>query len=320
LDATCSVPTNGSVSSSGFFKYTCSFTTTSSANAKSSTNFLRISKTDAGAITNIYIDNLAIIAQNTSGTQDTGNLQVGGPLSQGLTLFTLDSFAGTPFTGTNNQNLQGSMYYDTTLGRMQCYEADGWGSCGAAPNNSVELSPEYAGAVLSVGNIVGAGSSPTSSGNVGIMTANMCSGSSRLNINTSGPCASTDDWNYYQWTTSQTLTQSYTIITRYQLPPTFRNFADANTVKLTARVSSTTDAAVWGSMYKTNASGATLCGSTTDLTTSGGANTWSTTSLTGDETACSFTGGDFVTFRIDMLSKNNANAYVSNIAFTMTGK
>jgi hypothetical protein len=313
LDATCSVPTNGTVVSTGFFKYTCTFTTTGSGNTKATTNFLRISKTDAGAITHIYIDNLSIIAQNTSGTQNTGNLQVGGPLSQGLTLFTLDSFAGNPFTGSSNQNLLGSMYYDTTLGRMQCYEADGWGSCGAAPNNSVQMTAEYPGAVLNVG--ASSTGNWSSSGNVGIMTANICSGTSRLSINTS-ICGATDDFNYYQWTTSQSLTQSYAIYVRYQLPPTFRNFQSDSTISLAARTSSTTDGAVWYSLFKPDG---TACGSETNATTS--ANTWATVSLGGTgETSCGFLAGDIMTFRIEMLSKNNAVVYASNLSFTMTGK
>jgi hypothetical protein len=312
LDATCSVPTNGTVNSTSFFKYTCFFTT--SASGQTTGNFLRISKTDASTIADIYIDNLAVVAQNTTGTKNTGSLRVGGPLSQGLTLLTLDTFAAVPFTGTVNQDLYGSMYYDTTLGRIQCYEIDGWGSCGAAPDSNLILSPEYAGAVLSPITYNG----ETVNAHIGTMTASICSNSKGIQPSYGSICASGEEYNYYQWTTSQVTSQSYSIFVKYQLPPTFGGFADANTIKMVGRVSNTTDAAVYYTVYR----GSTECGGTGSrtLVTTPSANTWYQTNLASDETACSFAPNDIVTFEIDMYSKNNAYAYASQINFTMKGK
>ena len=53
------------------------------------------------------------------------------------------------------------MYYDTTLGKLQCYEADGWGAAVRA-DNIVTISPEYTNAVLH-GN------------GIGTMTSDLCS-------------------------------------------------------------------------------------------------------------------------------------------------
>jgi hypothetical protein len=314
LDATCSVPTNGTVNSTGFFKYTCSFTTSVVGNTKTTGNFLRITKTDATSIAHIYIDNLAILAQNTTGTKNTANLRVGGPLSQGLTLLTLDTFSGVPFTGTLNQDLYGSLYYDTTLGRIQCYEIDGWGSCGAAPDSNLILEPEYAGAVLNPG--LGADT------HIGTMTANICSGSTRMSLQpTEGTiCASTEEFNFYRWTTSQVSAQTYSIFIKYQLPPTFGGFMDDNTIKMIGRVSSTTDASIAYALFQNNGTqcGGTPAGTTTVTTT---ANTWQTVSYNGNEaTTCSFSPNDIITFRVDLSSKNNAYAYASQINFTMKGK
>ncbi len=314
LDATCSVPTNGTVNSTGFFKYTCSFTTSVVANAKTAGNFLRISKTDASTIAHIYIDNLAVVAQNTTGTKNSSDLRVGGPLSQGLTLFTLDTFAGVPFTGTINQDLYGSLYYDTTLGRIQCYEIDGWGSCGAAPDSNLILEPEYAGAVLNPG--LGADT------HIGTMTANICSGSTRMSLQpTEGTiCAPTEEFNFYRWTTSQVSAQTYSIFIKYQLPPTFGGFMDNNTIKMIGRVSSTVDASVAYALFQNNGTqcGGTPAGTTTVTTA---ANTWQTVSYNGNEaTTCTFAPNDIITFRVDMSSKNNAYAYASQINFTMKGK
>jgi hypothetical protein len=222
---------------------------------------------------------------------------------------TLDSYAGAPFSGVN-PTLLGSMYYDTTQGRIQCYEQDGWGSCGSAPNNSVIMVPEYGNAVLSAGTAADL--------HIGTMTANMCSGSSRFGIQpTEGTvCAATEEYNYYRWTSGQTTAQSYSIIAKYQLPPTFKNFLDLNTIQLAGRVSSTTDATIQYSVYGNTG---TQCGTTTSVA-NGAANTWSTVSLGGDETTCTFAGGDIMTIKIDVTSKNNAYAYVSNVYFTVLGK
>ena len=309
LDATCSaftgtyVPT---INATTWIKYNCSFTT--SATTGASTAYLTIRQT-AAATRNFFIDNLNISAQNNTGTQDVGALRVGGALSQGLNLLTLDSYASAPFSGVN-ATLLGSMYYDTTQGRIQCYEQDGWGPCGSAPNNSYIMVPEYTSAVLSVGT--------GTDTHIGTMTANMCSGSSRFTIQpTEGTiCAAAEEYNYYRWTSGQTSTQTYSIFVKYQLPPTFNNFLDANTIQAVGRISSTTDAALAFGVYGNTG---TQCGSTTTIASS--ANTWTTTSLGGSsETSCGFVAGDIITFKIDMSSRNNAYAYVSNLMFTMTGK
>jgi hypothetical protein len=310
LDATCSTPASTAVTLSitAFVKYTCSFTTT--ANTKTTGNFLRIRQADTVA-RDWWIDNFSLVSQNTTATQNTGDIQVGGPNGQGLTLLTLDSSAGTPWTGSGT-SLLGSMYYDTTVGLIKCYQASGWGTCGAAPNNNVGLIPEYGNAVLN-GTTNAAISGDN---NTGTMTANICSGTSRLSINTGGPCGTTDDYNYYQWTSTQTVMQSYDIYARYELPPTFNNF---NTVvSATARGSSTTDGSVILSVYKPNGGG--QCGSDTPLYVS--ANTWTPTNLSGMTAGqtCGFSAGDIMTFRIRMEAKNNAIVYVSTITFTMTGK
>ncbi len=115
------------------------------------------------------------MAQNNTGTQNTGSLRVGGANSQGLTLLTLDSYAGTPFTGTNTA-LVGSMYYDTTSGKIQCYDGTVWGACGAAPNGNITLTPEYAGAVLH-------GTPGGTDNNIGTLTSDFCGVGGGLNIN-----------------------------------------------------------------------------------------------------------------------------------------
>jgi hypothetical protein len=298
-DVVCSNYSSQTIDNTGWKKINCSFTTTATTGA--TTAFLAIYQA-AGATRNIFVDNLSIIAQNTTGVMNVSQVKIGGINGQGLTLLTLDTYGGAPNTNaTINTGLYGSMYFDTTAGSLQCYGTAGWANCAPAPDVSVNLIPEYVGVVLN-----GSG--------IGTMTSNICSGTSKLSINT-GICAATEDYNYYQWTSPQATNQTYSLYLRYQLPATFKNFASSSTITLTGRTSSTTDGSVAYTMYKPDG---TLCGTATTVTSI--ANTWQSVSLNGDETTCTLNGNDIVMFKIDVTAKNNANLYVSNLSFLTKGK
>jgi hypothetical protein len=205
------------------------------------------------------------------------------------------------------------MYYDTTSGRIQCYEADGWGACGAAPDNIVNLNPEYAGAVLN-----GTG--------IGTMTADFCSNDTALSVN-STLCATGQAKNFYKWTSPQATQQTYSIYVTYQLPATFNGFASDDTVQLVGRVDNTTNASVTYEMFKSTGGAVTQCGSgETNVITGGGGspNNWYTYGVSGNEsTGCSFSSSsasNFVIFKINMKARSGANAYVSTLSFTTTGR
>jgi hypothetical protein len=249
----------------------------------------------------------------TLNTNTASNIQVGGGSKGGpVTLFTLDRSNGAPIAD-NNDGYLGSMYYDTTTGRIQCYEADGWGACGAAPDNIVNLNPEYAGAVLN-----GPG--------VGTMTADFCSDDAALQINVA-LCETGQAKNFYRWTSPQATQQRYSIYVTYQLPATFNGFSSDDTVQLTARVDNTTNASVTYKMYKSTGSAVTQCGTgETDVIAGGGgaADTWYSYGISGNEaTGCSFnsgSAGNLVIFEINVKANNNASAYVSTLGFTTTGR
>ena len=234
-----------------------------------------------------------------------GGANNGGP----ITLLTLDRSSSAPIAANNDAYL-GSMYYDTTTNSIQCYGSTGWGACGAAPDNIVNLNPEYAGSVLD-----GSG--------IGTMTADFCSNDTALSVNTS-LCSTGQAKNFYQWTSPQATLQTYSIYITYQLPATFKSFASDNTVQLTGRVDSTTNANVTYQMFNSTGSAVTQCGSgETDVITGGGgsANTWYTYGINGNEaTTCSFAASNFVIFKINVKAKSNANAYISTLSFTTTGK
>jgi hypothetical protein len=293
------------VSTTGFTEITCLFTT--DGTAPSNPDLIIDQPTASNR--NFWIDGLSI----TLNTNNSNNVQIGGGNKGGpATLFTLDRSAGAPIAANNDAYL-GSMYYDTLTGRIQCYESDGWGACGAAPDNIVNLNPEYAGAVLN-----GSG--------VGTMTADFCSDDVALTVN-ADLCDTGEAKNFYQWTSPQATSQTYSIYVTYQLPATFNGFSSDDTVQLTARVDSTTNAEVTYEMFKSTGTEVTQCGSgETDVIAGGGdtSNVWHTYGINGNEaTGCSFnasSAGNFVIFKINMKANSNANAYVSTLSFVTTGR
>ncbi len=235
------------------------------------------------------------------------NVQVGGGVYGGpTTLFTLDRAASAPIA-SNNDALLGSMYYDTTLGKLQCYEADGWGACGSSPDNIITISPEYTNAVLH-----GSG--------VGTMTSDICSGASGgLNINTT-ICGTNETYNFYKWTSPQANAQTYSIYVTYQLPSTFKSFS-SGTTSVMGRTDST-NSTVQYSVYRNNtSSGLTQCGSAISVST-GSVSSWQIGVASGaaDPSTCGFAASDSIIFKIDVIASSNANAYVGNLGFTFSNK
>jgi hypothetical protein len=108
----------------------------------------------------------------------------------------------------------------------------------------------------------------------------------------------------------------------YQLPSTFKAFASDTTVQLTGRVDNTTNAAVTYEMFRSESGTVAACGTETTVTTS--TNTWQTVGINGNEsTGCGFTTSSanaFVIFKINVKANSNANAYVSTLSFTTTGR
>lgn len=299
------------VSTTSFTEISCLFTTDSTTPSDPDL----IIDQPTGSDRSFYIDALSI----TLNTNNSNNVQVGGANKGGpTTLFTLDRSNGAPIAA-NNEAYLGSMYYDTTSGRIQCYEADGWGACGAAPDNIVNLNPEYAGAVLN-----GSG--------IGTMTADFCANqTSVLQVNyatSSDPCFTSGDVkNYYKWTSPQSTEQTYSIYVTYQLPATFNGFSSDDTVQLTGRVTDTTNAALTYQMYyKTPAGSLTQCWDsvTAETTVATSNNTWQSVGVNGNEaTGCGLSASaanGFIIFKINMKAKSNASAFASTLSFTTTGR
>jgi hypothetical protein len=239
-------------------------------------------------------------------TDDIENVQIGSGTDDGTaTLLTVDKATSAP-TVTDDA-LLGSMYYDTTVGKLQCYEADGWGACSSSPDSFITLSPEYANAVKN-GN------------GIGTMSSDLCSDT--LNINdgsTDQPtvCGTNETYNFYNWTSPEATTQNRSIYVTYQLPSNFKEFVSGST-SLMGRTDSA-DSTVNYQVYKNNSGGLTACGSTVAVST-GAQSTWQKATATGtaDPSTCTFAAGDSVVFRINLSTRNDANAYASNLNFAFS--
>lgn len=244
----------------------------------------------------------------TLSTASTPNVQIGGGVNGGpTTLFTLDKGASAPIA-SDNDALLGSMYYDTTLGKLQCYEADGWGACGSSPDNIVTISPEYTNAVLH-----GTG--------IGTMTSDFCSDYLNINDTTNGPaiCGTNETYNFYKWTSPQATTQTYGIYVTYQLPGTFKSFSSGET-SLMARTDSANSSVAY-QLYRSDSSGLTPCGGTVNVS-SGVKSSWQTVAASGaaDPSTCGFAPGNSLVIKITVTASQNANAYVGNLNFTFSNR
>jgi hypothetical protein len=231
------------------------------------------------------------------------NVQIGSADDTSTTLLTVDKGSSNP-TVTDTA-LLGSMYYNTTIGKLQCYEADGWGACSSSPDTFVSLTPEYSNAVIN-----GAGT--------GTMTSDFCSDFLNVNDGSSSQptvCGTNETNNFYRWTTTTTTaSQVKSIYVSYQLPSTFKNFT-AGSTSLTGKTSATT-ATVNYQIYKNTASGLTACGSTVTVST-GVQTLWQkgTAASTSDPSTCSFAAGNTVVFKINLAAQSNSLAYSGNLNF-----
>jgi hypothetical protein len=244
---------------------------------------------------------------NGSSAGGTPNVQIGDGVATGSpTLFTVDKAASAPVV--TDDSLLGSMYYDTTLGKLQCYEAKGWGSCGSSPDTFVTLSPEYTNTV-------------TNGNGIGTMTTDLCSDTLDINDGSSSQptiCGTNETYNFYNWTSSQGTAQTKSIYVTYKLPSTFKAFA-AGSTSLMGRTDSANSNVTY-QVYRNNSStGLTACGSSVPVST-GSQSTWQSAAASGsaDPSTCSFAAGDSIVLKINLTAASNTNAYIANLGFTFS--
>lgn len=234
---------------------------------------------------------------------DGPTVQIGSGTDDGeITLLTVDKSDDAPVV-TDTEAMLGSIYYDTTVGKLQCYEATGWGDCSSSPDSFVTLSPEYSNAVTN-----GAGT--------GTMTSDLCSDSLDINDDTTAKtvCDENETYNFYNWTSAEVSSQTKSIYVTYQLPTNFKQFVSGST-SLMGRTDSS-DAIATYQVYKNHSgSGLTACGSLISVATGDTGWQQAVATSTADPSTCGFAAGDSIVLKISLSASNDANAYVSNLGF-----
>lgn len=290
------------ISTTGWTQVTCYVQTDGTAASSPYLYFVE----STSAVRTFMVDTVSM----TLLTNTAPNVQIGGGVNGGpTTLFTLDKGASAPIAA-NNDALLGSMYYDTTLGKLQCYEADGWGACGSSPDNVVTISPEFTNAVLH-----GTG--------VGTMISDICSDALNINDGSSSQptiCGANETYNFYKWTSPQASAQTYSIYVTYQLPATFKSFASGQT-SIMGRTDSS-NSTVQYQIYRNDAtSGLSPCGPAVTVS-NGSVSSWQTGIANGaaDPSTCGFIPGNSIVFRINVTASQNASAYVGNLNFIFSNR
>ena len=118
----------------------------------------------------------------------------------------------------------------------------------------------------------------------------------------------TSRMNFYRWSASPATSQTYDIVTQVPIPQDFSAWAASNPLSITSRTNHTTDGVI--TLELRDSSGTERC-SFTSLTM-GSANSW-ITNTPNCLSSGTYTPGDYLTMRLRMSSKNNAQVDVGNI-------
>jgi parallel beta-helix repeat protein len=273
----------------------------------------------AGSNPASYIQNQSTSQQATSSFWISGTARADTavvtpalrPVADGTTAFQIQNAAGTSTLMTADTSGMQIVVGSTTNGIT--FSSNGLTYTGTArPTNTIRLAAEYAGATFT-----GDGTS-----NTGTLSSDFCSGSSRLNINpmalgspSTNPCAATDSYNYYQWTTSQGTAQDYDIYVRYQMPSDYDTGSLAN-LAIYGWGTTTASEQVTIALYS-DASG-TACATSANAITSPGV--WVQTTVSSPLGACTIVANDTVTFRVHVQAGQGNYARSGPISFTYKKK
>lgn len=237
------------------------------------------------------------LSVNDDENQESPNVKIGNDNSSETTLLTVDKAGEAP--EITDEELLGSIYYDTTLGKIQCYEANGWGDCASSPDKFINLSPEYTNAV-------------TNGSTSGTLTSDFCSDTLSINTNV---CSSNETKNFYNWTSSEAASQTKSIYVNWQLPKNFKEFI-ADSLSLEARTDSVSSSVSY-TVYRSSPDSPLVACGVSNPTSTGIQTSWTKSVASGssDPANCTFSAGDTMVLKIDMAASNDANAYVGNLSF-----
>lgn len=198
----------------------------------------------------------------------------------------------------------GSLYYDTTLGKIQCFDNGTWGSCPNAPDTFVAMNPTYANTV-------------TGGSELGELSSELCSGTLGINDGSDGNAALCDEnetYNMYSWTSDSTATQTKSLFVSYALPENFSTFNQGSVSLLGRTLGENAQATL--QIYKNSNEGLVACGSSL-VVSSGDTQGWqlALAGAASDPYGCGFGAGDTIVFKIDLSASQGSSAHVSTLKF-----
>jgi len=272
----------------------------------SSGNFLSAFTASGGLLLNIA-STTALEIQSGSGdsvlTVNTGSGSNSNSTTTAIGYFrvaTSTAALADGFTTLFADGVSGSVTIGSTTNGLTFNPTSGTTYSGSArPGRRITLTPEYPGAVLTA----------TSTTNVfGTMTSDFCEQAVHADIpdTNTGSCESGQIHNYYNWTTSQSGNQYYSVWVRWRVPDNWAAW-DTNPIQVYGRRSDATNGSVLAFVYDT--AGALNNSGGTEI--AGTANTWTQTaiSLSGG----TWTAGSYITIRIDMKADSGDNVKVGEI-------
>jgi len=306
-------PAGGAATTTGWTRYTCTFTTGSGGTAPTTSNAIEIiQNATQGATHTFYIDAVELEPVGSLSQSDAyaeTNLQFNGQVVSPLSL----QNASNSTTAFQIQNASGGQLLDVdtvnslvVIGNSTNNET--FGSTGeptlagtARHAKTIQLTAEYAGAVLDTGG---------QSSVTGTMTAAF---------------DSTHDIGYYNWTTSQAMAQTYDIVARVPIPsdwsawngnPTFLTQANVGT---TAGVSATVESISYE--VNSNPTGTPTTDSTfgTYTITPSTANTWTAFSANALSSS-GYAVGDTMIIRIRLSALSNDSVLMGDITIPYLSK
>ena len=155
----------------------------------------------------------------------------------------------------------------------------------ARRTNSIQLIPEYAGAVLDAG---------SGSNNTGSMT-------SKLDL--------TNRRNYYKWTTTQATAQSYDVVVQVPIPSDFSAWANTTPITVDTYTSNTSTGTI--TLEARDTAGTVVTGMNFGSITPTATTTWQ--SKSAGTISGTFTAGGYMTLRIRMTSPTSGDVRIGNI-------
>jgi hypothetical protein len=177
----------------------------------------------------------------------------------------------------------------------------------ARPTRTITLVPEYPGATFT-----GDGSN-----NNGSLSSDFCSEGGWLNVNASvcGGTGTSEEHNYYAWTTTQGTAQDYDIYVVYRLPSDYDTGSMSSLMFVGQGTNSSQVASL--SLYS---SGSSVCSTTGDIITSG--SDWENNSpISTPFSGCTSPGANQqVIFKIHLEATQNQTVRAGEITFTYRSK